>query len=136
VPFLNLVRPKQMVDDAWSAASLPRQRPPLYVHLWWAVLLLSSLFSRVATSSNGTSLKALADTDRLSAWSDGFDIIAACLAVAVVVGTTRRVRSLEIHGAPLLGAATGQRPSSPIAAAVHQRVDARATATARHNRFQ
>jgi hypothetical protein len=53
VPFLNLVRPKQIVNDLWRASD-PSFRPSCawrgapvagMVHVWWALLLLSGFFA-------------------------------------------------------------------------------------------
>lgn len=53
VPFLNLVRPKQLADDIWRASdpALPsqpgvtwkQQRVPSPLHWWWALFLASNL---------------------------------------------------------------------------------------------
>jgi len=111
VPFLNLVRPKQMVDDAWASATVPHERPPLYLHVWWAALLASSLMARVASAGSSASATDLADADRLRVWADGLDLIAAGLAIVVVLATTRRVMAMRAVGGPKLlygsGRATG-----------------------------
>jgi len=53
VPFLNLVRPKQIVDDLWRATD-PARRPgwswrlaPVagVVHAWWTLVLLAGFFA-------------------------------------------------------------------------------------------
>jgi hypothetical protein len=52
VPLLNLVRPKQIVDDLWRVSD-PAERACSWrqapvsgiVHVWWATLLLAGLFS-------------------------------------------------------------------------------------------
>jgi general stress protein CsbA len=48
VPLLNLVRPKQMADEIWEAAT--GASVPLYVHLWWATFLAGRLIGNAASS--------------------------------------------------------------------------------------
>jgi hypothetical protein len=53
VPFLNLVRPKQLADDIWRASdpALPpqpgaawkQQRVPALLHWWWALFIATNL---------------------------------------------------------------------------------------------
>ena len=49
VPFLNFVRPKQIVDDLWRSTTpgdaWPRPPVPGMLHVWWALVLLTSLFA-------------------------------------------------------------------------------------------
>ncbi|HET6817719.1 MAG TPA: DUF4328 domain-containing protein [Mycobacteriales bacterium] len=96
VPLLNLVRPKQMVNDAWrgtaSTASTAGLSPriPLYVHLWWAFWLLSSAVTGVAGHLSRTTLRDLASADEIAAAGDVLTLVAAGLAIAVVIGLDRR----------------------------------------------
>ena len=60
VPFLNLVRPKQIMNDLWRATDpkMPVQpgiawkqvRVPLLVHAWWLLFLLSVAVGIVASN--------------------------------------------------------------------------------------
>ena len=93
VPILNLVRPKQMVDDVWSGSSTDwtQQGPALYVHLWWAVFLISGVVDRISAAYATDTLSQIESADRFARWADGFELVAVALAIVVVVTTTRRV---------------------------------------------
>jgi hypothetical protein len=59
VPFLNLVRPKQIIDDIWRCTGTDQhgwwsgRRPsvPALLHVWWGVTIASVLFSRAIVAS-------------------------------------------------------------------------------------
>jgi hypothetical protein len=59
VPFLNLVRPKQIIDDIWRGTGTeqqawwqgPRPSVPAFVHVWWGVLIATALVTRAAAAS-------------------------------------------------------------------------------------
>ena len=93
VPILNLVRPKQMVDDVWTGSSpeWSHERPAFYVHLWWAAFLISGLLDRIAAQRGDNSLSDVESSDRMFRWAEGLELLAAVLAIVVVVTTTRRV---------------------------------------------
>ena len=93
VPILNLVRPKQMVDDVWTGSSpdWSRERPAFYVHLWWAAFLISGFLDRIASQGSSNSLHDIESSDRMFRWAEGLELLAAVLAIVVVVTTTRRV---------------------------------------------
>ena len=110
VPFLNLVRPKRMVDDLLRAVS--PLRPPGYdlqvvpapgiTSGWWTLWLLGWLLSRVGGSiADGPFLEDLASGARVGAAADLAYVVAAVLAAVVV----RRVTSgLATRRAGLLAA--------------------------------
>lgn len=124
IPFVNLVRPKQLMDDIWRASdpALPagevrgwRQAavPPL-LHGWWAIFLLAGVVSNVAGR-----LLINADTaaDRrtaglISMLGDGGMIVAAILAVLVVRAVTaRQERRAEVgSGGPTAAHHPAPRP--------------------------
>lgn len=100
VPFLNLVRPKQIVDDVWRASDparserepqawRDRQVSPL-LHWWWGAWIASNLIGFVAQAQD----EATADAARSQAiWlmvSDGAGVVASLLALAVVLRLTDR----------------------------------------------
>lgn len=99
VPFLNLWRPKQIVDDTWRASdpNLPRGpqrggelRPPLLHHVWWGLwIVVGSLgyFTLRAEASNLDSLQAFLIADSASSV---VTVFAAIAAYWVVTGTTAR----------------------------------------------
>jgi Domain of unknown function (DUF4328) len=93
VPLLNLVRPKQMVNDTWRATTPPdtaARRVPVSFHLWWALWLLSSLATGIAGNLPSGSLGDIAERGRLAAAGDAISVAAAVFAVVVVVRLDRR----------------------------------------------
>jgi hypothetical protein len=97
VPFLNLVRPKQIVDDVWRASD-PMRRPeeawdqrPLsnLLHWWWfiwVVLCLPTLFL-------GVSARGAEDASFVGSfvgWCGAGQMLFGLLTIAVVVRTTSR----------------------------------------------
>jgi hypothetical protein len=104
VPFLNLVRPKQIANDTWRGSD-PGQPPeiatpaagpvPWFHTLWWVAFVAESVLGRVAAryDSSAESLSSMLTAANLSTASDAFDLVAAGLAIAVVVATTRRQRA-------------------------------------------
>lgn len=105
VPFLNLIRPKQLMDDIWRASdpALPANvqsgwqgRPvPGLLHAWWALLLISGFVGNVAgrmiTGAETPEARQSASTWALL--SDGGLLIAAVLAILVVRAVTERQES-------------------------------------------
>jgi hypothetical protein len=102
VPFLNLWRPKQIVNDVWRAGdptgSPHAARLPLLLNLWWAGWIVSNVLAQVAArlAFRQETLDELRTVDAWYIVSDGFDAIVAVLALLVVRGITRR---LEDRGA-------------------------------------
>jgi len=103
VPFLNLVRPKQIADDIWKSTDpdapalqtsswMGAQVPPL-LHLWWALFVGASIVSRVVASmaSSYDTLSELRTLDRVSAATDIVAVVAAILAALVVKSMTTRI---------------------------------------------
>jgi hypothetical protein len=108
VPFLNLVRPKQIADDIWKATdpTLPlvpnrewivKPRPRL-LDFWWGFFVAGSIISRIAFSAgNDTeSLSTLRTLDRLSAFTDVVMIVAAVLAALVVKSLNERAHQRAV----------------------------------------
>ena len=108
VPFLNLVRPKQLMDDIWRATdpTLPEQpgdawkkRPvALLVHLWWAIFLLSTAVGLIATSlsQNASTLQQLRTATILMLIGDALALPAAVLACLVVNRITQRQKGVLV----------------------------------------
>ncbi len=102
IPFLNLIRPKHLMDDIWRASDpeLPAGEVrgwqdaavPGLLHGWWLVFLLASLVSNVAGRMvlNADSLPDRASAGEISMIADGGLIVAAVLAVLVVRAVTAR----------------------------------------------
>ena len=87
VPFLNFVRPKQMLDDAWRAAADGAKPVPGVFHAWWGLYLTANLVSIVGgriAGSNPNDAHALMDGDRISGAGDALWAIAAVLGIVVV----------------------------------------------------
>jgi hypothetical protein len=95
VPFLNFVRPKQIVNDIWRASD--PQAPPSQgsswhgrpvrqlLDLWWALLIGAGLLVRFAAASReDTSLVQLADADRVAALCEALFAIALVVTIAAV----------------------------------------------------
>jgi hypothetical protein len=100
VPLLNLVRPKQMMDDAWRGSDPTLNRPgarhpvdvPWYFHLWWMSCLLVCLSLMSGNGGQGTDLSGRINTAYDLIQDDLFIAVAAALAFVVVVTLTRRHR--------------------------------------------
>lgn len=102
VPFVNFWRPKQVANDIWRASepTAPpaqgrawEQRPlPRLYALWWGAWIVSILLANRAfrLSLSAEELDELRALNIAYLISDGFDVLAAVLAVAVVRRTTQR----------------------------------------------
>jgi uncharacterized protein DUF4328 len=98
VPLLCTWRPKQIANDLWltsdpdrPAEAVSRAGVSPLVSWWWGLFLVSSwLGARAFTASGDTTLHGMRTSALLSLLSDGLDIAAVCLAVAVVIGVTSR----------------------------------------------
>jgi hypothetical protein len=104
VPFASLVRPKQMVNDAWAAGDETQDltatpRAGALVHLWWAAWLVGNTVSLVGSRMDGTGptraarLDALRLGTRMSIAGSVLDVVAAVLAVYLVLVLTRRIEA-------------------------------------------
>jgi hypothetical protein len=104
VPFLNLVRPKQIANDIWRASSpqvsLTRQRqweflnPPAFLTAWWLAFLASGWTGNATrVYADGETLEELQKLDRAWMVADGIDALAALLAIVVVTVITRRLEA-------------------------------------------
>ena len=109
VPFVNLVRPYQIVVDLWqrseglnasdSVEHLPR--PPI-ISWWWGVYLLSAFAARASASliSDAHTAQDFITATNLGVVEDGIGVIAALLAVAVVRGIDQRQQRFAVSGVP------------------------------------
>ena len=118
VPFLNLWRPKQIVNDTWRAGA-PSGSPydaelPLLLNLWWAGWIVSSVLSQIAgrLAFSQDTLEELRTVDALYIASDAADALVAVLALLVVRRISRR---LDERGAVAEDAPAGWAP--PLAPA-------------------
>lgn len=97
VPFLNLVRPKQIADDLWAASGPPATTPdgrslddgPRLLGRWWALWVVATvgdiLVSRLSVTAQ------TADGLRTSAT---FDLVVLLVDIAAAVYAIRVVRAL------------------------------------------
>jgi hypothetical protein len=96
VPFLNLVRPKQIMNDLWRATDpeLPvpsgvawkQVRVPVLVHAWWLLFLLSLAVGIVASNLGGeaSTLEQFRRASVVTLLGDALILPAAVLACLVV----------------------------------------------------
>jgi Domain of unknown function (DUF4328) len=102
VPFLNLVRPKQLADDIWRASdpALPprpgpawkRQPVPSLLHLWWALFIASNLLGWAAfrLGQDATTPQELQTGSAVTLAGDLLDLPLTILACWLVAQVTRR----------------------------------------------
>lgn len=118
VPFLNLVRPKQITDDIWRASdpSLPPQAEPLWrakgvhavVHWWWAAWIASGVTGWLATgASEADSIDELRIASLFTTLSDLCIVVTGILAIQVVKGITSRQSA---RAAALAASGAGRAP--------------------------
>ena len=106
VPFLNLIRPLQVMREVWHASDpeeerLPtpiqmqarRQITPSLVGWWWALFLLPNAFDKISGNLSGgahPSLSTLQGATWLAILGDGLRVTGAIVAAAVVKTVTDR----------------------------------------------
>jgi len=102
VPFLNLVRPKQIMDDIWRASdpALPaqpsatgNQQPvPFLIVGWWAMFLVTNLLSWYAftLTRNAVSTEELRNASAVNFASDVLYLPLTVLVYLVIARVTRR----------------------------------------------
>ena len=91
VPFLNLVRPMQVVTDVWHSGTPARKRPPAWLALWWLGFWGLWIYNWVADSdTTGVSLAEMrTGTNELIVWCVLF-IAMIAVSVCVVRSLTKR----------------------------------------------
>jgi hypothetical protein len=99
IPFVNLVRPKQVMNDIWrgSDPEMPAEDPGFFkravtpmLTFWWAGLLIASLAGRIAWNFDVENAKGLEGQAQIYLFSDLLDIAAAILAATIVWKATER----------------------------------------------
>lgn len=113
VPFLNLVRPAQMVTDLWLMASVrPPHRvedtrwarvrgAPRVVALWWGTWLVANAVDRLGGAIVGDEIRGVDDLRGLAGvvlLSDVLLVVAGVLAVWVVLGAADLLAGGEVSG--------------------------------------
>ena len=89
VPFLNLVRPKQMADEIWRGAN-PSTRSTGLVSWWWAAFLVHLLLVRIAGAVGQEETLAAIRTSAIAT-------VLAC--VAGIVAVTLGIAFVQLTGA-------------------------------------
>jgi len=108
VPFLNLVRPKQIMDEIWlnsdplpaqPAANSMRQRVPLMLHCWWALVILGGVIGWIAFNldRNATTPEQIQDASAMTMVSDSVYLPLTILAYLVVADVTRRQEARAVR---------------------------------------
>jgi hypothetical protein len=110
VPFLNFVRPKQIVNDIWRASdpdAPPQQgsgwhgRPvrPL-LDLWWALFIGAALFTRLsAATAEDPTIEEIAASDRQGAVSS----VILAVSMIVTLFVVRALVARQVERATTLG---------------------------------
>lgn len=114
VPVLNLIRPAQIIANAWSASGdEPDPAPaPALIPLWWASWLLGGTVLVVVTLVIGVNPSQVVLRQRTFAIGSTIAAVASCLTVAVVAALTARVRALAARpGVAALDVAAMPPPS-------------------------
>ena len=89
VPFLNLWRPKEIINDIWRSGGTV---PPAWLAWWWGAFLITGWISNFALRSLGDDTpQEFRDTALAYAVSDGLDVPMALLAIVVAVKLTQRI---------------------------------------------
>lgn len=103
IPFVNLVRPYQIVADLWIRSDQLNAREsvmgtpaPALISWWWGVYLLSGFAGRVyaTLARDAKSIVELSNATDVGILVDGIGIISALLAVVVVRGVDGRQQRL------------------------------------------
>jgi uncharacterized protein DUF4328 len=128
VPFLNLVRPKEIMNDIWrgSDPDRPSRRDGFWrtgpvsglVHVWWALFLLSLLMDRLVLGVMRVGPDTVESARTLSTVtmaSDGVDVALGLVAFELVRRATRRQQVRAARFAAALPA-RGPYPPSPASA--------------------
>jgi len=101
VPFLNLVRPKAIIDDCWRGSGADEGLPvtarrgrgvPALVHWWWAARILA-WFLGLAAGAEPARLEDLHSGAATAVIGDVVVIVACVLEIAVVTRLTDRQRT-------------------------------------------
>jgi uncharacterized protein DUF4328 len=95
VPFINLVRPYQIVKELWQRSEGRNDRDsfdglpaPALVSWWWGMFLLSGLGRLATLGPQAQSLKVLTTVADVGMLADAVEVVAALLAIRIVRGIT------------------------------------------------
>jgi hypothetical protein len=114
VPFVNLVRPKRIMNTIWRGSDPDRPRTdafwrqgpvPALVHWWWAVFILSWLVDRVVVAllrHGSSTVEGLRTLSIARLASDSVGLVLGLLCFELVRRATRRqqARAARLAAAP------------------------------------
>jgi Domain of unknown function (DUF4328) len=111
VPFLNLWRPKQIVNDVWRAGGSrgTSESLPWWLDVWWAGWIVSNIVTQVGVRLEREGIEQLRAADRLDIADASFEGVMAAVAIVVVLRISDR---LDGKGAALWPAGG---PPDPVA---------------------
>lgn len=91
VPFLNFVRPRQVMGDIWAQSGEERQAPvPWFFNVWWATFLVAGVLGRLSRLDGTESLEETVFSAGVWIATDLVQIVGAVFALIVVHRTTQR----------------------------------------------
>jgi len=100
VPFLNLRRPKNIVDAVWRGPSIivndGLAKPLTLCNFWWGTWLASNVLARLSTTGNANTLSGVHSNVVTSVLSDVMSIVSAVLAILVVRTIIRTQAEAEV----------------------------------------
>ena len=111
VPFINLVRPYQIIADLWlrsetqNAEETTAGRPtPAAVSLWWGCYLVTGIMGRVlmTVALSATTMEQLQSATVLGMVEDALGVLSAFLAIRVV----RRIDQYQQRFIPVVAASS------------------------------
>lgn len=128
VPIMNLVRPKQLMDDIWRASDPARPAADSeswrsapssgLIHLWWAAFLFGGLVSNIAARKimAAETLAERRGAGQADMFSEYLLIPAAILAILVVRAVTSRqeVRAAVLGAAGSIAAQPSYEPQHAL----------------------
>ncbi|WP_028063330.1 DUF4328 domain-containing protein [Solirubrobacter soli] len=98
VPFLNLWRPKEVINDIWRSGGTA---PPAWLAWWWAAFLVTGWIGNFALRSlSDDTPQEFRDSALAYAVSDGLDVPMALLAILVAVKVTQRIEIARADAPP------------------------------------
>jgi hypothetical protein len=127
VPFLNLWRPKQIINDVWRGSGTPTDygRPPVLLLAWWLSWVAGLILGRLAVNSalEQDTIDELRTADFWYIVSDSWDLANALMAVSVVRYLTRRLdhraaalaQPATTEAAPATADPAASAPTTPAA---------------------
>ena len=86
IPFLNLVKPREVMIELWQGSHMDKETNPLVVNIWWGLFVLSTMIGRTAIkvfidagATSGFAISSLAH-----GIADVFDVFTTIYAIRVV----------------------------------------------------